>query len=156
MSKKVICFTDGACSGNPGYGGYGIVVCDDSFQIIKKISQGVENTTNNRMELQAVITAIELAKRNNYDEIEIFTDSAYVVNAINQKWIATWIMRGWKTIKNEEVKNRDLWEKLISVTPGIKYHFTKVKGHSSNKLNDLADDLAVAGSKIAELKHSEA
>lgn len=136
--KKVIIYTDGACSGNPGPGGWGtILMCDD---VKKEISGRKDNTTNNVMEITAVIKGLELLK---YPcEVEVYSDSAYVVNAFNQKWINGWKKNGWRNSNKEEVKNRELWEKLDSLTHIHDVTFIKVKGHSDNEYNNRCDELA--------------
>lgn len=145
---RVRIFTDGACSENPGPGGWAVV-----FNTEKKcytISGCELNTTNNRMELMAVIEAFkkisEKAKSNN-DVFEIFSDSAYVVNTINNNWIDAWQKNNWKTTKGDDVKNKDLWEMLIKIRNmllqrGIHVTLTKVKGHSGNTFNELVDKIA--------------
>ena len=136
--KKVIIYTDGACSGNPGPGGFGtILMCDD---VKKEFSGGKKDTTNNVMEITAVIEGLKLLK---YPcEVEVYSDSAYVINAFNQKWIEGWKKNGWKNSKNEDVKNRELWEELDSLTNIHKVTFIKVKGHSDNEYNNRCDELA--------------
>ena len=138
IMKKVIIYTDGACSGNPGPGGFGtILMCDD---VKKEFSGGKKDTTNNVMEITAVIEGLKLLK---YPcEVEVYSDSAYVINAFNQKWIEGWKKNGWKNSKNEDVKNRELWEELDSLTNIHKVTFIKVKGHSDNEFNNRCDELA--------------
>lgn len=147
---KVRIFTDGACSGNPGPGGWAAAYA--SHNSIKKMSGGKDLTTNNEMELTAVVEALE-NYLNNYilDEaevIEIHSDSAYVVNAINQNWINQWKGNGWiTTTKGKPVKNCDLWKRLDSVISDLEWckivvKFIKVKGHSGNELNEMVDQMA--------------
>ena len=136
--NKVIIYTDGACSGNPGPGGWGAVLMYDEQK--KEISGGEKNTTNNIMELTAAIKALDCLKFP--CEVELYSDSAYLVNAFNQKWIEGWIKNNWKNSKKEEVKNRELWEKLISMNKTHKIKFIKVKGHSDNIYNNRCDELA--------------
>lgn len=136
--NKVIIYTDGACSGNPGPGGWGAVLMYDDQK--KEISGGENNTTNNIMELTAAIKALECLKFP--CDVELYSDSAYLVNAFNQKWIDGWIKNNWKNSKKEEVKNRELWEILISLNKIHKIKFIKVKGHSDNILNNRCDELA--------------
>ena len=144
--KKIICFTDGACSNNPGPGGYGIVFLkniNDEKPVCMYFG-GSDYTTNNRMELTGVIESIKLAIKNNYDEIEIHSDSAYVVNAFLKGWIGKWEKNNWTTSQNLQVKNKDLWLKFIECSQNkIKINFNKVSGHSNVKYNELADKLAV-------------
>jgi len=131
-------FTDGACSGNPGKGGWGVVILNINDKPIL-LSGGEENTTNNRMELSAAINAILYFKKK--ENLEIFTDSKYVKDGI-EKWIHKWKQNGWKTSNKKPVKNIDLWKKLDE---GINQHSVKwnwVKGHSNNEYNEKADFLA--------------
>lgn len=148
--NKLNAYVDGACSNNPGIGGLGIVICDENFKILKKIAKGVKDTTNNRMELTAVIWAMEYAINCNVPSIDIFSDSSYVVNAINMRWLQNWILNGWKTAKGEEVKNKDLWEYFIKIAPKVSFKLFKVKGHANNALNNLADSLAVMARESVE------
>jgi len=136
--KKVTIYTDGACSGNPGPGGWGALLM---FEDIKKeISGGKKDTTNNIMEITAVIEGLKLLKYSCI--VDIYSDSAYVVNAFNQNWIANWKKKGWKNSKNEDVKNRELWEELENLTKNHEVTFIKVKGHSDNEYNNRCDELA--------------
>ena len=138
MMKKVIIYTDGACSGNPGPGGWGTILMYEDTK--KEISGGKKNTTNNVMEITAVIEGLKLLK---YPCIvEIYSDSAYVVNAFNQHWISNWKKNGWKNSKKEDVKNRELWEELESLLKPHEASFIKVKGHSDNEFNNRCDELA--------------
>ena len=136
--NKVIIYTDGACSGNPGPGGWGAVLMYETNK--KEISGGEKNTTNNIMELTAAIMALESLKLP--CEVELYSDSAYLVNAFNQKWIEGWIENNWKNSKKEEVKNKELWIKLIELNKIHKIKFIKVKGHSDNEFNNRCDFLA--------------
>lgn len=141
--KKVLIYTDGACSGNPGPGGWGaILMCDG---VKKEISGAKKETTNNIMEITAVLEALKLLKQE--CEIEIYSDSAYVVNTFNQGWIYNWQKNNWKTASKEPVKNRELWEELYSFTKKHKVQFIKVKGHSDNELNNRCDYLATSAIK---------
>ena len=135
---KVTIYTDGACSGNPGPGGWGSILMAGTNQ--KEISGGKKNTTNNIMELTAVIEALKLLKRP--CEVDLYSDSAYVVNAFLQDWISSWIKNNWKNSSKEEVKNKELWQELIELTQTHKVTFHKVKGHSDNKYNNRCDELA--------------
>lgn len=145
---KVRIFTDGACSDNPGPGGWAVV-----FNTADRCNtiQGHEvSTTNNRMELMAVIKSLEkiLKKRVKPNtEFELYSDSAYVVNAINNRWIETWRRNGWKTTKGDSVKNKDLWSRFLLleeaiVSAGIKLKIIKIKGHAGNTFNEMVDQLA--------------
>lgn len=135
---KVTIYTDGACSGNPGPGGWGSILMAGSNQ--KEISGGQKDTTNNIMELTAVIEALKLLKRP--CEVDLYSDSAYVVNAFLQDWISGWIKNNWKNSSKEEVKNKELWQELVELTQTHKVTFHKVKGHSDNEYNNRCDELA--------------
>ena len=142
---RIEVYTDGACSGNPGPGGWSAVI--HSNEKVKKISGGEIYTTNNRMELQAVIECLKYCHSRDCHSIYIYSDSAYVLNPIANKWLKKWIKRGWKTLKDEEVKNKDLWLNFIEVYRSLrsqnkKIRFIKVKGHSGNEMNNIADALA--------------
>ena len=136
--KEVTIYTDGACSGNPGPGGWGaILMYGENY---KEISGNEKETTNNKMELQAVIEALKLIK---YPcKVTIYSDSAYVVNAFKQKWVDNWIKNNWKTADKKEVKNIERWKELIELLNNHDYTFIKVKGHSDNEYNNRCDELA--------------
>ena len=140
---KYTIYTDGACSGNPGPGGWGAVIFDNDNKQ-KNISGSEENTTNNRMELSAAIMALEEVNMNS--EITIFTDSTYVKNGITE-WVLKWKENGWKNSNKESVKNKDLWEKLDNLCEQNTINRKWVKGHASNKYNNLADELATKAIK---------
>jgi len=138
---KVRIYTDGACSGNPGPGGWAarLLLPNDS----QEISGFEEDTTNNRMELQAVVQAIKLALFLGYKKIDVYSDSAYVVNAVKKGWIKRWSRNGWKTSRQEDVKNKDLWILLLSLLKESKdIHLIKVAGHSGHEHNEAVDQLA--------------
>lgn len=135
---KVIIYTDGACSGNPGPGGWGSILMMGENR--KEISGGKKDTTNNVMELTAVIEALKLLKRP--CKVDLYSDSAYVVNAFLQNWILGWIKNGWKNSSKEEVKNKELWQELFSLTKIHDVTFHKVKGHANNEYNNRCDELA--------------
>ena len=145
MTKpKVKIYTDGACANNPGPGGYGIVLMyekQDGSIVQKNLSRGFELTTNNRMELLAVIDALNALK--NPCEIELYSDSKYVVDAINQNWLSGWVLKNWKLNTKNPVKNIDLWQKLLVAMKPHDIKFIWVKGHASNEFNNLCDKLAV-------------
>ena len=143
MRKQVKIYTDGACSGNPGPGGYGAILMYEGNK--KEISGGEANTTNNKMELMAAIVALETLKEP--CDVELYSDSAYLVNAYNQKWIEGWKKNNWKNSSKQSVKNRDLWERLEKQTYIHNVKFIKVKGHSDNEFNNRCDELAVMESK---------
>lgn len=137
---KILIYTDGACSGNPGPGGWGTVLIYKEY--IKEFSGGNKNTTNNIMEMTAVIEALKKLKQPQDYEIEIYSDSAYVVNAFNNGWIYNWKKNNWKTASKEPVKNRELWEEMYALIDGLNIKFIKVKGHSDNEYNNRCDELA--------------
>ena len=134
----VTIYTDGACSGNPGPGGWGAILM--SGENSKEISGGKKDTTNNVMELTAVIEALKLLKRP--CQVDLYSDSAYVVNAFLQDWISSWIKNNWINSSKEEVKNKELWQELVALTETHYVIFHKVKGHSNNKYNNRCDELA--------------
>ena len=136
--EKVTIYTDGACSGNPGPGGWGAILMYQGNS--KEISGGCKDTTNNIMELTAVIKALKMLKY--ACEVDLYSDSAYVVNAFKQKWIENWKKNNWKTASKEPVKNKELWQELDNLTQTHKVNFHKVKGHSDNEFNNRCDELA--------------
>lgn len=140
---KVTIYTDGACSGNPGPGGWGAILMAGGKS--REMSGGESHTTNNRMELMAVIKSLALLTRP--CEVEIYSDSAYVVNAFNQNWIVNWQRNGWKNSAKAEVANKDLWTELLRLTAVHKVTFVKVKGHADNEFNNRCDELAVEQSR---------
>ena len=140
--KKIQIYTDGACSGNPGIGGWGAILIYNNTK--KEIFDGDANTTNNKMELTAVIKSLESLKEE--CEIELYTDSKYVKNGITE-WIYSWKKNDWKNSKREEVKNKDLWQKLDELSKIHKINWFWVKGHEDNELNNRADELARNGIK---------
>ena len=140
MTDKVIVFTDGACSGNPGPGGWGVVMRYNGTE--KELKGGTTNTTNNRMELTAAIEALNSLKRP--CDVDLYTDSSYLRDGIS-KYILTWKKNGWVTSNKKEVKNKDLWTKLDQAVSihNIQWHW--VKGHAGDEGNEKADKLAVDG-----------
>ena len=136
-------YTDGACSGNPGPGGWGAVILDKDNDP-KKISGNEKDTTNNRMELTAPIMALKKIKTNS--EVTIYTDSTYVKNGITE-WIKKWEKNNWKSANNKTIKNKDLWIELNDLCKESKVVWMWVKGHSNNKYNNLADELATQAIK---------
>jgi len=138
--KQVTIYTDGACSGNPGPGGWGAILIYGDAK--KEISGGESNTTNNRMELSAIINALKALK---YPcAVKLYSDSAYIVDAVNKSWLNAWQNNGWLTSEKKEVKNIDLWQELLELMKVHDVEFLKVKGHSDNELNNRCDALARA------------
>ncbi len=150
---QVTIYTDGACANNPGKGGYGAILMykKSNGEIVEKqLSKGFRCTTNNRMELLAVIDSLESLKKP--CKIELYSDSKYVVDAINQNWLSGWIQKNWKLNTKNPVKNIDLWKRYIEVSENHKIKFIWVKGHNENKYNEMCDKLAVAARSSSELE----
>lgn len=137
--KKVVIFTDGACSGNPGPGGYGAILRYNGKE--KEISGGSENTTNNRMELLAVIEALKLLKEP--CDVQLYSDSQYVCNAFNLGWVEKWKSKNWMRTKKEPVRNPDLWKELYDLCQKHNVTYNWVKGHIGHPENERCDRLAV-------------
>lgn len=135
---KVTIYTDGACSGNPGPGGWGAVLMYKNNK--KEISGAKQDTTNNIMELTAVIEALKTLKFP--CQVDLYSDSAYVVNAFEKGWIYNWVKNNWKTADKKPVKNKELWEELYKLTKTHDVNFIKVKGHADNPYNNRCDELA--------------
>lgn len=146
MSSKVHIYTDGACSGNPGKGGYGIVMEWVGKPYKKEFSEGFRLTTNNRMELLAVIVALENLKTNDI-EVTVFSDSKYVVEAVEKKWLFNWELKGFKGKKNP-----DLWKRFLKVYREHTVKFIWIKGHNEHPQNERCDLLAVQASQKEKLK----
>lgn len=136
--KKVTLYTDGACSGNPGAGGYGAVLLYGEHR--RELRGAEAQTTNNRMEITAVIKGLERLKFP--CNVDVYSDSAYTVNAFDQGWIYGWVKNGWKKADGKEVLNADLWQRLYALTKKHRVIFHKVKGHADNELNNRCDELA--------------
>ena len=136
--KKVTIYTDGSCLSNPGPGGWACILMHN--EKYKEISGAEANTTNNRMEMRAIIEAIKALKVP--CEVELYSDSAYVINAFNQNWIESWEKNNWKNSQRKPVLNYDLWIELLEVLKYHKVNFNKVKGHSDNIYNNRCDELA--------------
>ena len=139
---KVVIYTDGACSGNPGPGGWGVIL--QSGQHRKELKGGEANTTNNRMELTGVREALSALRED--CRVTLYTDSAYIADAFKKDWIHDWRRRGWKR-KEGELKNADLWQALSDLTDRHEVTFVWVKGHAENEYNNRCDALAVARSR---------
>lgn len=135
---KVTIYTDGACSGNPGPGGWGAILMYKDAK--KEISGGVLDTTNNIMEITAVIEALKSLKFP--CNVELYSDSAYVVNAFKENWIDGWLKNNWKTSGKKPVKNKELWQELLKLLEIHTVEFIKVKGHADNEYNNRCDELA--------------
>lgn len=140
---KVDIFTDGSCLGNPGPGGWAAILRSGAHE--KEISGAVPDTTNNRMEILAIIKALESLKKP--CTVNLHSDSAYVINAFRQNWIGRWKKTGWMTTKKTAVENKDLWERLIDVTAVHHITWVHLKGHSGHKENERCDDLAKEAAK---------
>lgn len=138
--KEVYLYTDGACSGNPGDGGYCAILIYNGIE--KVISGAVKNVTNNQMELLAAIKGLEALKES--CSVKLYSDSAYLVNAFRLGWIKDWERRGWKTADKSPVKNLDMWKRLLELCGFHLVKFIKVKGHSDNEYNNRCDKIAVA------------
>ena len=138
--KKVVIYTDGACSGNPGPGGWGAVLMYGQFK--KEISGGEKMTTNNRMELMAAISALNALKEP--CEVDLFTDSAYLCRAFSENWVTNWQRNGWQTSQKKPVENKELWQRLLELCRTHEVEFIKVKGHADNAENNRCDELARA------------
>jgi ribonuclease HI len=136
--KEVTIYTDGACSGNPGPGGWGAVLIYGGRR--KEISGGEKLTTNNRMEILAAVESLRLLKEP--CKVKLYSDSAYLVNTFRQSWIDRWQKNGWVNSKNQPVENQDLWKQLLSLMEIHDVEYIKVKGHSDNEWNNRCDALA--------------
>lgn len=136
--KKIDIYTDGACSGNPGAGGYGIVMLYKGAR--KELSQGYKVTTNNRMEMLAVIKALECLKEP--CQVTLYSDSKYVVDSITKGWVYNWQKKGWIKSDRKKALNVDLWERLLSLLKIHQVEFVWVKGHAENVENERCDELA--------------
>ena len=138
--KTVILYTDGACSGNTGPGGWGVIMEYNGHR--KEMSGGEENTTNNRMELTAVIKGLQAL--NQRCTVELYSDSKYVIDALEKGWAEGWKKRGWIKSDKKPALNPDLWEILLELTHQHEMHYHWVKGHADNPMNNRCDEMAVA------------
>lgn len=143
MTPEITIYTDGAAKGNPGRGGYGIVLLSGQFR--KEVAQGFRLTTNNRMELWSVCVALEMLKVPG-SRVTVFSDSKYVVDSVEKKWIDGWVRKNWKG-----VKNTDLWNRYLIAAQQHSVKFQWVRGHNGNPLNERCDELAVAASNGSDL-----
>ncbi|MDG5815871.1 ribonuclease HI [Chitinispirillales bacterium ANBcel5] len=146
--KKIKAYTDGACSGNPGPGGYGVILKYNGHQ--KELSAGYSNTTNNRMELLGVIVALETLKEP--CDVTVVTDSQYIVNAVQKGWARKWRSMGWMRNKKDPALNPDLWEKLLKLLEKHNVTFEWVRGHNGHPENERCDELAVKAASMPNLK----
>lgn len=144
---QVDIYTDGACSGNPGLGGWGVVLLAKAER--KELAGGEIHTTNQRMELMAAIQGLSALKFP--CEVRLFSDSAYLINCFKQHWFERWLRNGWKNSKGDPVENQDLWMKLLELASVHQVDWIKVKGHSDNQENNRCDELARAA--IQELRN---
>lgn len=138
--KRVQLFSDGACSGNPGPGGYGVILKYNEHK--KEFSAGYKSTTNNRMELMAIIVGLKSLKEK--CQVDVYSDSKYIVDAINQGWVEKWRANNWKRNKKEVAKNIDLWKKLLNLLDQHTVTIYWVKGHAGHPENERCDKMAVA------------
>jgi ribonuclease HI len=148
---QVIIYTDGACTGNPGPGGYGVILKSSRHR--KEISAGYRLTTNNRMELMAVIAGLEAVTKR--CQIILHTDSQYIADSINKGWVYQWREKGWRRGKREKAQNVDLWEKILPLLDDHEVEVKWVRGHAGDPENERADFLAVQASRDPELLADE-
>lgn len=142
-NPEVILYTDGACSGNPGPGGWGALLLWKGKE--REMTGGAPDTTNNRMEMMAVIEGLKALKKPCH--VKIHSDSALIVNTFKKGWIENWQKRGWRKSNKKPVENRDLWEKMLKAMEPHTIEWIKVKGHADNQLNNRVDRLAVEASQ---------
>lgn len=147
FEKNVVIYTDGACTGNPGPGGYGVVLLYNNHR--KELSGGFRLTTNNRMEMMAAVVGLEAL--NQPCDVILHSDSKYLVDAMVQGWARKWQANGWKRNKKEMAKNPDLWQQLLDLCDFHRVNFRWVKGHAGFAENERCDQLAVAASRTADL-----
>lgn len=155
--KRIRLYTDGACRGNPGSGGYGSILeyTDEAGRLhCKELSGGYRSTTNNRMELLAVIRGLEELKES--CEVSVFSDSKYIVDAFAQGWVDSWQRNGWKRGKKEEVKNQDLWKALLRLMQKHRVEYQWVRGHNGHPQNERCDVLATMAADGLELLEDQA
>ncbi len=146
--KSITIYSDGACSGNPGPGGYGVVMVAGERRL--ELARGFRRTTNNRMEILAVIAGLEALKRPS--RVEVVSDSQYVVNAIQKGWLASWRRNGWRKADKSPAANVDLWERLLRLLERHQVRFSWVRGHDGHEENERADQLAVGALRGEELE----
>ena len=151
QDKPVVVYTDGACSGNPGPGGWAATLRYGGHERV--LTGSAERTTNNRMELTAALEALRTLKYG--CSVQIHTDSAYLANAFNQGWIDNWVRRGWKTAGKKPVENQDLWQQLLEQVRRHRVKWVKVKGHAGDEGNNRVDRLAVEAMKGSGVRSPE-
>lgn len=144
---EILLFADGACSGNPGPGGWGAILRSPAQNVEKRMSGGERNTTNNRMELTAVIEGLKALKKP--CNVTVTTDSRYVVDAFEKRWLLNWQKNGWRTASRQPVKNEDLWRALMDAMRPHRVQWQWIRGHAGHPENELADSLAVAARRSA-------
>ncbi len=149
---NVTIYTDGACSGNPGPGGYGIILIGEQGHR-KELSQGYKRTTNNRMELLGVIAALESLKVP--CNVKIYTDSQYIVKAIQEGWLNNWVKKNWRKADKQPVMNKDLWQRMLVLLEKNTVTFHWTKGHAGDPLNERCDELAVNAIRESDLLEDE-
>jgi len=145
---EIILYTDGACSGNPGPGGWAALLKYNGKE--KELMGGEPHTTNNRMEMRAIIEGLKALKRPCV--VRIHSDSALIINSFTKSWITGWQKRGWKKADKKPVENRDLWEEMLKVMKPHEVKWIKVKGHANDALNNRVDELAVEASMVEKAK----
>ncbi|MCL1848701.1 MAG: ribonuclease HI [Clostridiales bacterium] len=149
--SRVTIYADGACSGNPGPGGWGAVLLWNDQE--RRLQGRDRETTNNRMELVAAIKALEALKRP--CQVDLYSDSAYLVNAFTLGWITRWQANGWKTTKKEPVENQDLWQRLLALDAAHEISWHKVKGHAGDVYNTICDAMATEEAALASSMHDQ-
>jgi len=149
--RQVTIFTDGACKGNPGPGGFGVVLKSGKHRL--ELAKGYSRTTNNRMELMAAIVGLESLTEP--CEVELHSDSRYLIDALTKNWIKSWQAKGWKTSANQAVKNQDLWQRLTAAAMTHKVTWKWVRGHAGHAENECCDQLAVASATARDLLQDE-
>ena len=147
--REITIYTDGACSGNPGIGGWAAVLMYKQHK--KEITGAEAETTNNRMELTAIIEGLKAIKDDSAI-VNVYSDSAYSVNSINEGWVYNWAIKGWRTSGKDDVKNVDLWKELLTMMKKHEVKFIKVKGHADNEYNNRCDELARGAIKELQKK----
>lgn len=149
--KSVTIYSDGACLGNPGRGGYGTVLLSGEHR--KELSAGFRRTTNNRMELLGAIVGLEALKQP--CSVTLWSDSQYVIHALSKGWLDGWQKRGWRTASKEPVKNQDLWQRLLRAIDGHTIEWRWVRGHTGDVENERCDELAVAAANGGDLQEDQ-